>query len=154
MFFNTLEDNMGKVTENVKITNYDDLAAFKKKNIPESEIKSVFLEDVIVDTGATLLSLSKEIIEKLKLDPIKKVKVNTADGITEKTIYGPVEIEIKGRTATQNVMELNHPHIKALIGQLPLEQMDFLIHPGMQRVIPNPAHDNQMILDQLIIDDY
>ena len=122
---------MGKVTENVKITSYDSLRDFKKRLIKESEIKSLYLEDVIVDSGATLMCLSKDFI------------------------YGPVVIEIKGREARQDVMELNHGGIDALIGQLPLEQMDFLINPSIQRLIPNPAHDNQMILDQLIVsEDY
>jgi predicted aspartyl protease len=146
---------MGKVTENVKITSYDSLRDFKKKLIKESEIKSVYLVDVIVDSGATLMCLSKELIEKLELEPLRKVKVNTAEGVRETTIYGPVVIEIKGREARQDVMELNHGGIEALIGQLPLEQMDFLINPSIQRLIPNPAHDNQMILDQLIVtEDY
>jgi len=146
---------MGKVTEDVKITSYDSLRDFKNKLIKESEIKSVYLHNVIVDTGATLMSLSKTMIDKLGLEPLREVKVNTAEGIKETTIYGPVVIEIKDRVARQDVMELKHPGIDALIGQLPLEQMDFLINPSIQRLIPNPAHDNQMILDQLIVsEDY
>ncbi|MCP4148018.1 MAG: hypothetical protein GY757_09745 [bacterium] len=146
---------MGKVTENVKITSYESLLGFKNKLIKKSEIKSALLEDVIVDSGATLMSLSKKLIDKLGLEFQRKVKVNTASGVKETSIYGPAIIEIKGRKALQEVMELGHPGIDALIGQLPLEQMDFLINPSIQRLIPNPAHDNQLILDQLIVsEDY
>jgi predicted aspartyl protease len=146
---------MGKVTEDVKLTSYDSLRDFKNKIIKEAEIKSLYLQNVIVDSGATLMCLSKKLIEKLGLEPLRTVKVNTADGIKETTIYGPVLIEIKDRVARQDVMELKHPGIDALIGQLPLEQLDFLINPSIQRLIPNPEHDNQMILDQLIVsEDY
>jgi len=146
---------MGKVTEDVKITSYDSLRDFKNKIIKEAEIKSLYLQNVIIDSGVTLMCLSKKLIEKLGLEPLRTVKVNTAEGIKETTIYGPVLIEIKDRAVRQDVMELKHPGIDALIGQLPLEQLDFLINPSIQRLIPNPEHDNQMILDQLIVsEDY
>jgi len=142
---------MGKVLTNIKITNAVDLINVKKGLIKEDEIKSVELKDIIVDSGASMLCLSKDLIDKLELDHLKDVKVNTADGIATRGIYGPVLYEIEGRVARGDVLELQHPKIKALIGQIPLEQLDFLINPAANRLIPNPEHEGELILDQLII---
>ena len=142
---------MGKVLTNIKITNAVDLINVKKGLIKEDEIKSVELKDIIVDSGASMLCLSKDLIDKLELDHLKDVKVNTADGIVTRGIYGPVLYEIEGRVARGDVLELQHPKIKALIGQIPLEQLDFLINPAANRLIPNPEHEGELILDQLII---
>lgn len=142
---------MGKVLTNLKITSLYDLRDYKNNLIKEEDIKQVELKDVIVDSGASMLCLSKDIIEHLGLEFLKMSKVNTADGIVERGIYGPVVYEIQGRIARGDVLELSHPKIKALIGQIPLEQLDFLINPAANRLITNPEHEGELILDQLII---
>lgn len=142
---------MGKVMTKIKITSYDSLRDYKKGVIDSNSIKSIELDDVLVDSGASMLCLNKELIELLDLEFLKTVKVNVADGVVERGIYGPVVYEIQGRVARGDVLELVHPKIKALIGQIPLEQLDFLINPASNRLIANPEHDGQLILDQLII---
>ena len=146
---------MGKVTANLKITSLKDTLFYKEGYISKDKIRQVNLENVIVDSGATMMCLSKDIIKKLDLDFIKKIKVNTANGIEEKGIYGSIIYEIDGRMARGDVLELNHPKIKALIGQIPLEQLDFLINPSINKLIKNPEHEDELILDMLIIsEDY
>lgn len=142
---------MGKVLTDMKLTSLYDLRDFKLNRIREEEIKIVFINNVIVDSGASMLCLSKEIIDQLDLELVKMTKVNTADGIVTRGIYGPVVYEIQGRMARGDVLELAHPKIKALIGQIPLEQLDFLINPVANKLIPNPEHEGELILDQLII---
>ena len=142
---------MGKVTSSLKLTSLKDLILHKEGYKNKDEIKSLVLDDVIVDSGATMMCLSKEIIDQLGLDFLKKTKVNTAIGIQELGIYGPVAYEIKGRIARGDVLELNHPKIKALIGQIPLEQLDLLINPSTNRLIPNPEHEGELILDLLAV---
>ena len=146
---------MGKVTANLKIISLKDTLFYKEGYISKDKIRQVNLENVIVDSGATMMCLSKDIIKKLDLDFIKKIKVNTANGIEEKGIYGSIIYEIDGRMARGDVLELNHPKIKALIGQIPLEQLDFLINPSINKLIKNPEHEDELILDMLIIsEDY
>ncbi len=142
---------MGKVLTSIKVTSLYDLRDFKNSKIKEDEIKQVVLDDVIVDSGASMLCLSKDIIDKLDLELLKMTKVNTADGIVERGIYGPVVFEIQGRVARGDVLELAHPKIKAIVGQMPLEQLDFLINPAANRLITNPEHEGELILDQLIV---
>ncbi len=139
---------MGKVVTAVRLANLFDKKLGQK-------IREIHIEDAIVDSGASMMSLHADYISELGLDLLRTVKVNTATEITELGIYGPVEYEIRGRTATGEVMELKHPKVKALVGQIPLEQMDFLINPASNSLILNPEHDGQLILDQLIVsEDY
>ncbi len=135
---------MGKVNTSVRISNIFDKEFGR-------EVREVYLESVIVDSGASMMSLHIDYIKELGLKLLRKVKVNTALDVVELGIYGPAEYEIKGRIATGEIMELRHPKIKALVGQIPLEQMDFLINPASNQLITNPEHDGQLILDQLIV---
>ena len=138
---------MGKVTVDIKLTNHIDIMT-GVENPRTAEVKNA-----IVDSGATMLSLSKDIIDALGLKLLRKRKVNTATGIEELGVYGTVELNIMDREDVFSVMELKHPTIKALVGQQPLELFDFLIHPGINRIIPNPEHGGQLILDMLLTDD-
>lgn len=142
---------MGKVLTDLKLTSLYDLRDFRLQRIKETEIKSLLINNVIVDSGASMLCLSKAIIDQLDLEFVKSTKVNTADGIVTRGIYGPVVYEIQGRSARGDVLELAHPKINALIGQIPLEQLDFLINPAANRLITNPEHEGELILDQLML---
>ena len=77
---------MGKVVEKVKLTSLFE---------PE---KSVEVEAVI-DTGATMVVLPKDIVEELGLRKMGEVKVRYANNKETKPIYGVVNIELKGRSA-------------------------------------------------------
>ncbi len=134
---------MGKVLANITLIN----------QISEDDIRTLRIEDAIVDSGATLLSLSRDVIKELGLKKFKTVKVNAATPRIELWIYEPVRLEIMGREGFFEVMELKHPKIKALVGQIPLERLDFLIKPSVNRLIPDPDHDNQLVLDQSLTDD-
>lgn len=37
--------------------------------------------------------------------------------------------------------------VPALIGQIPLEQLDFVVDPQGRQLIGNPAHDGEYILE-------
>lgn len=144
---------MGKVLTDVKLTSYDSLRDYQQQRIAADQIRQIVLTNVIVDSGTSMMCLSRSLIEQLGLELLKMTKVNTAEGIVERGIYGPVIYEIQGRMARGDVLELSHPKIQALIGQIPLEQLDFLINPAANRLITNPEHEGELILDQLIVSD-
>jgi hypothetical protein len=37
--------------------------------------------------------------------------------------------------------------VPVLIGQIPLERLDFVVDPKGQRLIGNPAHDGEYMID-------
>jgi clan AA aspartic protease len=116
---------MGKVIEKVKIANLLD----KTKTI---EIEA------IVDTGATMLALPVDMVNKLGLEKIEEVKVKYANGYVEtKRIYGAVRLELEGRVGIFDVLAENEDS-QPLIGQIVLERLDLVIEPSMRKIIPNP----------------
>lgn len=117
--------DMGKITEIVKIT-----------NLLKPE-KSVEVEAVI-DTGATMLVLPKNVVNQLELDKIEEVRVRYADNHEgTKEIYGGVKLELKGRLGIFDVLAENEGS-QPLIGQIILERLDLVIEPSTRKIMPNP----------------
>ena len=61
--------------------------------------------------------------------------------------YEPVELELMDRRETFDVIEVpeNVPH---LLGQVPLEVLDFVVDAKGQKLIPNPAHDGEQMTEE------
>lgn len=129
---------MGKVIVQALFTNAGDVAVAERGYIPKKDIRHLTAEG-IVDTGATLISLPKELVDKLGLVEVEKRVVRYANGkTTEKTIAGGLLVEIQGRTSeTRCVVEPKEKTV--LIGQIPLEEMDWMVHPQSQKLVP--AHE-------------
>ena len=73
-------ETMGRVTVTAKIENTDDLALAKKGLLPADQVRSVEVNDALVDTGATLLSMPKSLIQKLGLEPVRSRMALTSVG--------------------------------------------------------------------------
>ncbi|MDI6752496.1 MAG: clan AA aspartic protease [bacterium] len=102
--------------------------------------------DALVDSGAVELSLSAELIERLKLVEIRKIRVYTADGGEhEYRVMGVAEIEVQGRTCCGEVIELPRG-TQPLLGAVPLEEMDWHISPLEKRLVPNPKSPEKPLL--------
>lgn len=61
------------------------------------------------------------------------------DQIAEYDVVGPVELRFKNRRTMCNAMVLPGDN-EVLLGAIPLEDMDVLIHPQRQELIVNPNH--------------
>jgi clan AA aspartic protease len=115
----------GKVVETVKITNLLD------------PTKSVEVE-AVVDTGAMMMVLPKNIVSQLGLERIEEVRVRYADNrVGTKEIYGGVKLELKGRVGIFDVLAENEGS-QPLIGQIILERLDLVIDPSTRKIVPNP----------------
>jgi len=127
---------MGKVIEKIRLTSLLD------------QTKSTEIEAVI-DTGATMVVLPQNIVEKLELKKIRETKVRYANNKTElKSIYGVVTIEIKGRTGNFDVLaeaEGSQP----LIGQVVLEILDLVVDPRTRTLVPNPMSPEMPMVEIL-----
>jgi len=102
--------------------------------------------EALVDTGAVELSLPAEMIEKLKLIELGKVRVLTADGGEhEYRIMGIAELEVQKRICHVRVIELPRG-AQPLLGAVPLEQMDLHVSPTEKKLIPNPRSPDKPLL--------
>ncbi|MFQ6015006.1 MAG: aspartyl protease family protein [Anaerolineae bacterium] len=116
---------MGKVIEKIKCTSLFD------------STKSIEVEAVI-DTGATLLVLPRNLVDELGLRKIREAKVRYGnDKVELKWVYGAVTIELKGRVGIFEVLA-EVPGAQPLVGQIVLEALDLVVDPRSRTLIPNP----------------
>jgi len=128
---------MGKVIEYIKVINIFE---------PEKEIEI----EAIIDTGATMLVLPQNVVDKLNLRKMREVKVRYANNKTEiKSIYGIVTVEVCGRAGEFNV--LAEPEgAQPLVGQIILEQLDLIVDPSTRKVMPNPRSPEMPMVEVLM----
>jgi clan AA aspartic protease len=138
---------MAKVHTKLTIINRADQILAENNVISEDEIRSVTLEDVLVDTGATTLCLPPEIIAKLGLKLLKEVNVATAMGITIACIYQDAKISLYGREGTFECLELPGG-CDALLGVIPLEMLG--LEPDLKnqslKVLPSESVDTYLTI--------
>jgi hypothetical protein len=67
------------------------------------------------------------------------VPQNGGRSVVEYDVVGPVEIKFKNRRCDIDAMVLPGDN-KPLLGAIPMEDMDVLVHPLRQEVIVKPEH--------------
>jgi len=137
---------MGRVVVEARIENLLDRDRARRGEIAPDEVRSIVVPDALVDTGATRVSLPPSLIEKLGLDKFKSSRVRTANGVREVGLYGPVWLTVQDRYCMIDVADLPED-CPVLIGQVPLELMDWVVDPKGQRLIGNPAHGGEWMSD-------
>ena len=141
-----MEKTMGKVLVTAKIENLDDLFSVEKGLLKPEQVRCVEVPDALVDTGATSLSLPKRLIAQLGLRPVRTRQARSSGGIITLQIYGTVRLTIQDRDWNGDVIELPDD-CPVLIGQIPLEWLDFVVDPQSQRLIGNPAHGGEQMVE-------
>lgn len=133
---------MGKVIVKLKLTNYVDLQMSKLK-LRKTKPRAVEA-DALVDTGATRLYLKSSIIKALGLKKESEVSSKTTNGVRRRSVYSAAQLDLMGRHGAFEVVEIDED-VPNLLGQIPLEYLDFIVDPKGQKLIPNPEHgDKQM----------
>jgi predicted aspartyl protease len=141
-------DSMGRVLTEITVENLDDLYAARKGLLKPDKVRRVTIPNAVVDTGATYLSLPAHVIRDLGLSRAFTKRVMTSGGPADADVYDAVWLTIQGRSCTLDVMEVPDP-VPALVGQLPLEHLDFVVDPVQQKVVGNPAHGGEQMYDLL-----
>jgi len=130
---------MGLIYAQITLINGEDITLAKRHIIGEEEIKQMTIS-MLVDAGAYNLCINEEIQEQLQFPIVEKRKGHTADGrIVECDIADNVQVRFKNRATTCRAMILPGD-CEPLLGAIPLEDMDVLIHPQRQELIVNPDH--------------
>ncbi len=136
---------MGKVVVHLKLTNYSDLI-LRRLKLAKGKARTVEVE-ALVDTGATRLYLKPSVIKKLGLARTGTVRSQTTNGDAIRYKYEPVELELMERRETFDVIEVPE-NVPNLLGQVPLEVLDFVVDSKGQRLIPNPAHGGEQMTEE------
>lgn len=139
-------DEMGRVETEATIENLEDLWAAKRGLLAQDEVRRLTIRDALVDTGATLLSLPKGLIEQLGLEEVTSKRVISSTGPAQATIYSAVRLTIQGRTCTMDVVEVPDD-VPVLIGQIPLEHLDLVVDLRSRTLIGNPSHGGEHVYE-------
>lgn len=130
---------MGLVYADITLINGEDLILAKRHIIGQDEIKQMTV-NMLADSGAYMMAINESIQEQLQLSVKERRKAQMADGsIEEYDVVGPIEVKFENRRSSIDAMVLpgdNEP----LLGAIPMEDMDILIHPRRQELIVNPDH--------------
>lgn len=104
--------------------------------------------NAIVDTGAVKFYLKSSLIRELGLRPVGEVQTRTMPNRSElRTVYSPVALEIQGRVGRFDVVEVPDS-LPNIVGQIPLEDLDWVVDCRNQKLIPNPEHKNGELADE------
>ena len=119
---------MGLVFSNITLSN----PVISK--IKPLEVKS------LVDTRATYLCIPQHIANQLELKELQKREVILADGSSHLVPYvGPIKVEFENRLCFVGAMVLGD---QCLLGAIPMEDMDLVVHPKYFKLSVNPSSPN------------
>jgi clan AA aspartic protease len=97
--------------------------------------------DALADTGALMLCIPQSVALQLELTELEKRPVTIADGSSHQVPYvGPVRVDFENRFCFVGALIIGD---EVLLGAVPMEDMDLVIHPATQRLMPNPLHPNK-----------
>ena len=137
---------MSQVLTTIAVTNFIDLVMAERGFISAEEVRSVMLDKVIVDTGATLLSLPASIISQLGLKQVGERDVETSAGITKGRIFAGAQIIVEGREGRFDCLELPEGVSAVLLGVTPMEELGLEPDLKNQRLRVLPMNEEQTYL--------
>jgi clan AA aspartic protease len=97
--------------------------------------------DALVDTGALMLCIPQSVAYQLELEELDKRPVTIADGSSHQVPYvGPIRVDFENRFCFVGALIIGD---ETLLGAVPMEDMDLVVHPATQRLMANPMHPNK-----------
>lgn len=138
---------MGHVRTTLTVTNRADQILAERGMMRPEEVRTVTLDDVLVDTGATLLGLPADVIAALGLAYRRDVMTRTAAGQRGVRRFRNAEIALMGRSDTFICLELPAGS-PCLLGVIPLETLG--IEPDVRnhtlRLLPEGPDDSHILM--------
>ena len=119
---------MGQIYANLSLSN------------PSKENLESITANALVDTGALFLCIPEHIALQLQLKEFEKREVTIADGSKQLVPYvGPIKINYLNRMCLTGALVLGN---MVLLGAIPIEDMDLVIHPAQLKITVNPDNPN------------
>jgi predicted aspartyl protease len=137
---------MGQVITTITVTNRIARVMAERGFISAEEVRSVILDNVVVDTGATLLSLPAPIISQLGLIQVGERDVETSAGIKKGRIFADAQIIVEGREGRFDCLELPEGVSAVLLGVIPMEELGLEPDLTNRRLRVLPMNNQQTYL--------
>ena len=113
---------MGKIVTTLTVTNHSDQIAVERSSLVPEGVRSVTLDNVLVDSGATTLCLPADVIAQLGLTVRREVPIATATGPGTTRLLQDAAISLMGREGTFDCLELP-AGTTPLLGMIPMEAL-------------------------------
>ena len=145
---------MGKVVTKIKVQNWDDMTLIALGH--RSEAPRTMETEALVDTGAVFLYLQTSVVRQLGLRPVGEKQSRTMSDRMDppawaragkRTVFSPVDLEIQGRAHRFDVVEIPDT-LPNIVGQIPLEALDWVVDLRNRKLIPNPEHKRGELCDE------
>lgn len=140
---------MGKVLVKATIENLSDLNLARLGLLPVDQVRRIEVDDALIDTGSVGLMLPSGLIARLGLQPLRQRPTRGIGGHVMMQMYEAARLTIQGRDCPVDVGELGDD-FPVIIGVVPLEVMDWVVDPKNQRLIGNPAHGGEWVMDAFV----
>ena len=128
---------MGEIAVNVELENAGDRALFERGHGQESDIRRTSIE-AIVDTGAMMPVLPRNVVERLGVRTRRTALVTYADERKEeRPVAGPLTIHVCNRFMSTDCV-VGPPLGEALIGRIVLEALDLVADCTKRALTPRP----------------
>lgn len=126
------EDGLGAVAVRVEVENAADYFRQAAGDIPRARLRSLVIDQALVDTGASMRCLPQDLVDRLRLPRLHEVDAETASGMYRTAVYEEARIRVEDRTATVECVAL--PKVRPLLGVIPLDQLGLEPHLANQRL--------------------
>jgi len=131
--------SVGRVVVDVLVENYEDRQRAGRGEIAETQVRRITVP-ALVDSGATFFCMPAPLVEQLGLTYLQDKESRTVTGPIRLGVYAAARLEVQGRDCVTQVLALPEGR-QTLLGQIPLEMMDWWIDLHSQRLVGNPEHD-------------
>src|SRR5882757_1492279 len=131
---------MGMVYAEIELINGQDVLDARRYLIGEDEIRRMPVR-MLVDSGSFMMAVNEDIVACLGL-PVAEEKrpIELANGkVVRLDVVGPIEVRFANRMAICSAFVLPGDS-EPLLGAIPMEEMDVLIHPKSLELVVNPVH--------------
>jgi len=137
---------MGRVVVEATVESLEDLWAVRDGRMQADQVRRVVIPDALVDTGATFLSMPTRLIKQLGLQETHRRRFLSSLGLGERPMFDAVRLTIQGRDCVVDVAEVPD-EVPVLVGQIPLEHLDFVVDLANRKLIGNPAHGGEQMFE-------
>ena len=128
---------MGNVYADIELINAEDIGLAHRRIIGEEEIRRITV-NALVDSGSYMLAINENIQEILQLPVVETRNAVLANGQRIScNVVSPLEIRFQNRRSVCSAMVLPDDN-EPLLGVIPMEDMDVIIHPLRNELLVNP----------------
>lgn len=130
---------MGLVYADIELINAEQLLLARRDIIDRDDVKQLHA-NMLVDSGSLYMCINESMQEYLQLPFITKRWSQLANSERQEyDLVGPVEVRFKNRICHASALVLPG-NSEPLLGALPMEELDVLIHPQRQELVIHPDH--------------